>query len=318
MNHLRQVEERINGTWNAVAGFFHRRQRWTQAIIIGLYALVIVLLAAAAWRERMLIIQWSSRLTFVVLVGFLFTYSLALTLVMIAWYLIIAQLSGVKSFWLHFCVYYMTNLARRLPGLLWYLVGRAYMYEQKGISKSTVALGSALEAVLSLVAGLIVYLISLFFVQQSSPIRLVWLLGAIIVGAILISPPVMTILYRWKGGGGKIPIGYGNLLIWLLIFMFGWTIGGLTAANLVGAIEPMPIRNILYIIGVWGLSGSLSSVFVFLPGGAGIFEVSMTIMLSQIIPIPLAVFIVVALRILIILLELVWGLIALILTRTCY
>jgi len=114
----------------------------------------------------------------------------------------------------------------------------------------------------------------------------------------------MTILYRWKGGGGKIPIGYGNLLIWLLILMFGWTIGGLAAANLVGAIEPMPIRNTLYIIGVWGLSGSLSSVFVFLPSGAGVFEVSMAVMLSQIIPIPLSVFIVVALRILVILLSL--------------
>jgi len=70
MDHLRKVKVWINRVWGAVAGFFHRRQGWTRAIIIGSYAFVMILLAAAAWRERMLIIQWSSRLTFAVLVDF--------------------------------------------------------------------------------------------------------------------------------------------------------------------------------------------------------------------------------------------------------
>lgn len=313
----RRVRGWINLTWNAITGILHHR-KWAQLIIGGLYAFVLITLALGAWRERVLILQWLGRLTPKVLGGVFIIYSFNLVLAVIVWYLIMMRLSGIKSFWLHFRVYCVTNVARRLPGVLWHVVGRAYLYERQGVSKAIVSMGSILEAVLVVISGVIVYLFFLPFRQEGGPISPVWLLGVIVVGTILISPPFLTLLYHLMGGTARIPVSYLNLLTWLVMFVLIWSIGGLMLCYLVGAIEPLSFTQTLYIIGSWGLSGGLSAIVVFLPSGFGIFEISLAVMLSQIMPLPLAAFSVIALRLLLICFELIWGLIALAITRTCY
>jgi hypothetical protein len=317
-SYLRRVQGWINLAWDALTGFLRRRRKWAQLIIGGLYAFVLTTLALGAWRERALIIQWLGRLTPQVLAGVFIIYSFNLMLAVIVWHLIMAQLSGIKSFRLHFVVYCVTNLARRLPGVLWHVVGRVYLYEQEGISKTMVSMGSMLEAVLVVVSGVIVYFLFLPFHQQNGLVNPMWLLGVIAIGGVLISPPFLTLLYRLMGGIERIPVSYWNLLAWLVIFVIIWSIGGLMVCYFVSSIIPLSFTQMLYIISSWGLAGGLSAIVVFLPSGFGILEISLAVMLSRIISFPLAAFSVLALRLLLMFFELIWSLIALAVTRMCY
>jgi len=314
MSGLCRVRDMTNHLWNAAVGFLSRRRGWTRAIVIGLYSFVVIALALGIWRERAVVLQLLGRLTPRVLMGTFAIYSVDLMLAVIVWYLIMARLSGIKSFRLHFGVYCVTNLARRLPGVLWHVVGRAYMYEREGISKATVSIGSVIESVLVPVSGVIVYFLSMPFRSQSGLISPVWLVGVVVIGAILISPSFLNMLYNWMGRPGKIPVGYSNLLLWSAMFMVIWTVGGFITYFLAVAVEPSSSTHVLYIISSWALAGSLSSLVVFLPTGLGLLEISLAVMLSQVMPLTSAVFVVVFLRLLLTSFEFIWGVIALMLT----
>ena len=56
-------------------------------------------------------------------------YGLALALAALAWARIMRALGSSVALSEHVRVYYVTNLARRLPGVLWYVVGRVALYE---------------------------------------------------------------------------------------------------------------------------------------------------------------------------------------------
>nr|MBA3533652.1 flippase-like domain-containing protein [Ardenticatenales bacterium] len=83
----------------------------------------------------------------------------------------------------------LSNLARYLPGSVWHLVGRVYLTQQAGGSRTNGVLGVLLEQGLQLLSALLLVALTLPFWPSESPVRAQsWLLLLIPVGLVGIHP----------------------------------------------------------------------------------------------------------------------------------
>jgi hypothetical protein len=226
-------------------------------------------------------------------------YVINLLLIGWGWSLIAASVSIKGTVFEHFRIFVLSNLGKRLPGTLWYVAGRVAMYQKPETSKSTVALASGIEAVLLLNGAIVCYLaFSAFSLVPHYYIG--WLLAIVLLSAITIHPKVVALALRRFRHTDKAVTAfrYRQLLIWLLIYIAGWACGGITVFWWLRALTSISWSTMPAIIAAWALAGSLSSLLIISPSGLGIREVTLVVMLSSIVPQPIAVVAAIMLRVL--------------------
>jgi hypothetical protein len=203
--------------------------------------------------------------------------------------------------------------AARLPAPLLYLFGRVYLYEQEGITKSVTVTISLLEWVLIVLSGIIVYLLTLPFLSLPPAWRSPWLpLGMLVVGALLVHPRAIRALLRLLGQEEvPLPFGYGNVLVWLIIYILVWIGGGLVLYAVINSIYALPLARLPTVVGIWVLSGLITTLVFATSAGLGLKDVTLGVLLGYLMPSPLAVIVALLMRVCPILFATIWGIVAL-------
>ena len=190
---------------------------------------------------------------------------------------------------------------------------RAVLGQQEGIAKTVTSTGLALEAVMMIVAGMAVYLCSLLFGQRellggASP----WLwLGLVPLLVVMIHPSILVravnaVLVKLGRARLEVQVRRRDSLLWVGLYAANWVAGGLSLYFLTLAIHPLPAAALFDVVGILALSGVLSLIAFFVPGGWGIREVSLTLALRPYLPLPLAVAVPLLFRLWLILGEIFW------------
>lgn len=241
------------------------------------------------------------------------SYSLSLALAVLGWGLILSHFTEIKSPRKHLKYYIYTNLLRRVPVPWLYFFGRVYLYEREGITKSVMATVSLLEYILLVLSGIVVYLLTLPFLPQSPTWRSWWFLaGILIVGGLLLHPRMVQMVLRLLGQRElSAPFGYNNVLLWLIIYSLVWIGGGLTLYAVANSIYILPLACLPTVIGAWVLSGVVTMLIFVTSAGLGLKELTLSLLLSYIMPFSLAVVVTLLTRICLVLLEIAWGIVAL-------
>lgn len=254
---------------------------------------------------------WSVNYAYVALSFVL--YSLALGLAIRGWGSIMEKLGGPCSFRKNARIYCLSNLARRLPGTLWFIAGRIYWYEKEGVAKSITSAGVLWEMILMILSGLLVYLLSLPLCPDlRSAGSSYLLLLSIPLGIAVIHPTALGISLNFllkKLGRGQVPINkvsHKDTLRWLLLYSLVWIIGGFILYLFTNAFHPLPAIHLPALTGIWALSGVTACLVFFVPAGLGIKEVTLALLLSRYFPLPVATIIALLLRLWLTLSELVW------------
>jgi uncharacterized membrane protein YbhN (UPF0104 family) len=237
-------------------------------------------LRAAAWSFRPA--YWA-----LTLVG----YALAAVCVLWAWNRIAGQLTPVKRFGQNARLYCLSNLPRHIPGSIWYMAGRSYLYKEVGVPASLTMAGIALEVFLTTVAGLLTYLLSLPLAGAlgAAPLRLGIALGLLALALLFLQPPVFNrvlgFFLRRFGSQEQVRITYRGLLPPLLAYVLAWGIGGVTLYTVVLSVyEQVPWQEIAVVIGIWAAAGTvglLASTFLV---GFGVREATLSVLLTVLIP----------------------------------
>ncbi len=223
---------------------------------------------------------WSFRPGYLVLA--LLGYLLALGGVLWAWNYIIGKVSPLRRFAQNARFYCLSNLPRHIPGAIWYMAGRTFLYGQAGVPPSRTLAAIALEVLLTTVAGLLTYLFSLSLAGSlgGAPLRLGLALGLLALALGVLQPPLFNLILafflRRFGGREEVRITYRALLPPLLAYLLAWTLGGATLyAVILSVYEPLPWQEIPAVIGIWAAAGTPRSVFPISPhaleGAAGAF-----------------------------------------------
>jgi hypothetical protein len=294
--------------------FTGRRQRVVTAVFLLLTVVVIVSLITSNW-ETLRDYEWQIRPSWL-----LYTVTFILVdmfLGAVVWHSLCIRFINYPHFLTNIKIWWYANLARRIPGTVWFIASRAILYERVGVAKLPVSLLSGLEMVLIFVSGIVTTLLTLPFwilpEEVTQNINLIWFLPLIVIlCVILVHPRVLGKI--WQLFSRQSPterLYWRDTIIWLVLYVVIWSVGGFALFCLINVFQPLPSTAMIAAIGMWALAGTISLAGTLTITGLGFREVTLTLMLTQIVPLPVALVIVIVLRIMWLLGELIMAVISL-------
>lgn len=259
-------------------------------ILVVLYGGGIFFLLWNGWRNRDYIRPLLENAEYFYITYAILWYVLCLLVSILLWLLVIKTFSSQANWWKNIQIYAITFSARRLPGTIWYVGGRMLLYQNIGISKSVVLSASLLEFIVGYVAAGIVGLSFLFVaIRKSSFLFSVIILGLITGGMILFFSNLFRKLTKSIRAVPQIRATIIDWLSWIISALAMWILSGLMVTQFIKILQPdLNTKNMFFIIGAWAMSGLAGLLTYFLPSSFGATEFSLTLLLSQILPLPLA------------------------------
>jgi glycosyltransferase 2 family protein len=287
---------------------FSRQKQKLLAAGMALFSLSILFIIVYRQKDFLLQYNWDIHWENI-LFSYIF-YSLALVVVVRVWVWIFQGFSRDVRFPRHFYNYCISNIARRLPGTIWYVFLRGKLYQENGISMGAVTLASGVELAVSIISGALVAVLFAADILVRFEFGIWSLVILILVSLMLLNPWVLKWLMVRLGKGANISdFSYPRIILFIISFSFVWIFGGIQFFFLIRAVYPLEWSQIYFVISSWALVGILSYALLFLPSNVGFSELSLSLLLASILPSFMAVFVAVFNRILSILFEVVWALI---------
>jgi hypothetical protein len=246
-------------------------------------------------------------------------YPVSFLLIASVWSQVIGRLGGFSDYWGNLQIYCYSGLTKYIPGNFWYVLGRAYFYEKKGVAKSLTALGSLWELALAAFSGLVVYLPLMLCSRQvySGPLNYLLLLLAPL-GFVVLYPSgfgaVLKVVLKKRAENISL-IRRRDSFAWIALYAVAWLLGGLAFYLQANMICPVPLVHLPAVASFLAISGVISHLAFFIPAGLGIREVSLALLLSSFVPFGIAVVIALIFRLWMTLSEVFWTFVILLVCR---
>jgi uncharacterized membrane protein YbhN (UPF0104 family) len=210
-----------------------------------------------------------------------------------AWYLVTLKLGialpplETLESWLY------SLLGKYLPGKVWLLLGRFYLYQSKGKSKKAISIALYFETATVIMAAALISLMGLIFFKGIRPLypgrELGWLIVLFVPIFIALHPGflekiVNRILSRLRREPISLAISYRDVLWILLICIWAWLVGGIGFYLFVSSIFPLSPDYVPFLTASLAISSTLGLIALFAPGGLGVREGVLVFLLSGFIP----------------------------------
>jgi uncharacterized membrane protein YbhN (UPF0104 family) len=175
----------------------------------------------------------------------------------------------------------VSMLAKYIPGAIWTPAARVVAARRAGVTDAALVVSSMLlEAGISAVAGVIVFVVSLPFVDNvHAPLWPLVLFGAVLF--VLVQPRVFRPVAHWVlskvGYTKELPDMRNRTFTMLLVFYAGtWVLGGFALWLMLRSVGAHPdVSSIVFLGGVACVGAIVAVLFVFAPSGLGVREASM-------------------------------------------
>lgn len=175
----------------------------------------------------------------------------------------------------------VSMLAKYIPGGVWTPAARVVAARRAGVTDAWLVTSSMLlEAGLSAVSGVIVFVLGLAFVDNvHAPLAPLVIFGAVV--AVLVQPrvfrPLAGKVMRRLGYTRELPNMRARTLSALLVFYAGtWVLGGVALYLLLYSVGARPeAASIVFLGGTAAVGAIVAVLFVFAPSGIGVREASM-------------------------------------------
>ncbi len=216
-------------------------------------------------------------------------------LLALGWNLILRVLGGRLTYKRALKIFFITDLAKYIPGKVWTMVGKVYMCKEEGIPVAVTSASVVIQPLIQVISGLLIFLLSLPFWTKTSDFmnNLYFFFPLIPVGLLLLHPAIMTkplnfVLRKLKQKPIELKIKYRDILLILLLWCGLWILTGITYYFLIISVHPFPLSNLPVTIGIFAIAG----VSQFLtPSGIGVLEGMLTVLLGLYFPLPVAILI---------------------------
>ena len=270
-------------------------QRWVNYFLIlagvGLALLVVGNTICRNWSEFQ---TFSWQLRPLPLIGAGAALVIAFGLNTLTWYLISRTMGSRVGFWKDLEIYSFSTVVRRLPGVVWQLAGRTYLYHQAETTLAVPLWGTLWEVVVQLSSGTVLTALMLVLsprLRAEFPGGMWVLLFLIPIGWFALRPqdavsamkriaPKMT---------GEPSLTRRNVLVWIGLYVLSWILGGAILYFLICALAPQTWALFPVCVGLVAASGVLAILVTPIPGGLGIREASLMLLLQLYVQSPVAV-----------------------------
>ena len=278
-------------------------RRWVNySLILAGVGLALVVIGNTVYRNRSEFQAFSWRLRPLPLVGAGVALVAAFGLNILTWHLIGRTFGSRVGFWKDLEIYSFSTIVRRLPGVVWQLAGRTYLYHQAQTTLAVPVWGTVWEVVAQLSSATLLTTLMLVLsprLQAEFPGGMWVSLLLIPVGWFALCPQdVVSVMKRIAPKvTGELNLTRGNVLMWVGLYVLSWTLGGAILYCLVCALDPQTWILFPVCVGLVATSGVLAILTAPIPGGLGIREISLVLLLQLYVQSPVAVAAAIMLRV---------------------
>lgn len=209
------------------------------------------------------------------------------------WHLLLKAM-GVDNAWQEDMTgWLMAQAAKYLPaGTVWYFGGRFIHGRRSGVDSATLSVALALEFGFLLTDALVLFALSAWLWPgiAGGGILSVLTVVVIVLGWLLIPRTVQSVTRLLDQRQVAIAdavrrIQAGRLRRLLFFYLLQWALIGQAFALLVGSVYPILWQQTLAIGGAFSLSAALGYLAIFIPGGWGVREGALTLLLEPFVPV---------------------------------
>ncbi|WP_322793424.1 hypothetical protein [Bellilinea sp.] len=274
--------------------------------IFGLFTIGILIILFL--REKNAIWEFEWKIRVLPLLGTFIIFSINIMLMGFVWSKILGYLGFNLDWKIHYRTYWISNFLKRIPGTIWYVVGRMKLYESRGIPKRLTTIASGIEYALLLISSFVVgFTFALEkIIEQSQYIPIA--IGIFTLSLVIVNPRTIQWILRITKTDAESP-NYKTLLEWFFIYVLIWFGNGLILFLIINTILNIKITELLFIIGSVAFVNLVSSALFFAPSNFGIGEVTLSLMLSVILPSSISVLVAIIARLLLTIYDFIWALI---------
>jgi uncharacterized membrane protein YbhN (UPF0104 family) len=278
------------------------RQRWFRSSLAASGLVVaVVIIGGLVYRN------WSQFQTFnwqvnpLPLIGVAGALVVTFGLNLLTWHLISHTFGSRVGFWKDSEIYSFSTIVRRVPGAIWQLAGRTYLYHQADTTLAVPLWGTFWEIVVQVSSGFFVTLLMLLFsprLLDELPGGSLWLLALIPIGWLVFRPQdVVTIARRLVPRLSGVPeLDWRKVAVWLGLYTLIWITGGTILYLLICAFGQSALSLYPVSVALVAASGVLAIIVSPIPGGLGAREIALTFLLQLYVQSPVAVTVTILLR----------------------
>ena len=188
--------------------------------------------------------------------------------------------------------WFKSQMIKYLPGTIWMFLSRVYDCKKFGIEKKTAILSIYLECALLGLSAVIISILMNYKIVGGY-IHPGILIPIFIASLLLVHPTILNkILSIFKKQNLKInDYSFSKLLGLLLFYAASWLPICAGFVFLANSITPIPAASYAYVAGTFVLAWVVGFIAIFSPGGIGVREGLISLILAQILPEPIAIII---------------------------
>lgn len=232
-----------------------------------------------------------------------------------SWFTLTKKLGANISLKNAMYVWIVSNTSRYIPGTIWQYIGRVELAGRFGIPRKEGGVSILYETLLIIIAGCMV---SVFALSQWGTLNLkpYMVLAGMLIPVVLLHPTIsnkaLELLSKLtkKEKVSLIQIKIQDYIIVMPLFLLNFLLNGLGLMFLIYSFTGK-LENLFLLSGIYALSWLIGYFSIFAPGGLGVTEASLALLLSFQMPLPLASSIAIIYRFLLVIAELVTFIIAL-------
>ena len=205
------------------------------------------------------------------------------------WHLIVRRVIGPHALYINLLSWLSSLAGKYLPGKVFLLVGRIYVYRNRGASAMQVSSCFLIEACCSALATIAVFGLAMLS-RPSASFGSLKIGVAILAAALLIvtHPVVMrklinTALRILRREPLELQFRWRDVLGWTLLMSLNWLVLGLGFYLLLHAVIDVPFELYLYLTGAFSVAGVIGVLAVFAPSGIGVREGVMAFVLAGVL-----------------------------------
>jgi uncharacterized membrane protein YbhN (UPF0104 family) len=222
------------------------------------------------------------------LFGYFFLFAFMWTLILKKMGISLSFLKGVK-------IIFYSQLGKYIPGKVWAFAGRMYFCQKIGIPNSKTFISIVLELALTIISGILVFLVALSvtpgFKINVNPFFLILL---VIIFFTIIHPKILTrimnIFLRFmKKEPIRINLSFSQICSMMGYYCIIWLCFGMAFYFLISSTTFITVSKIPILAGSFSVSTTIGVMTLFAPGGLGVREGVLALLLSNFFPISLAI-----------------------------
>jgi uncharacterized membrane protein YbhN (UPF0104 family) len=207
-------------------------------------------------------------------------------------YILVRVASRPLSFRSAYRVWFLSNFGKYLPGKVWTVMGMVYLLKAEGHSTAPVLVSAILNQALSILSGLALS-IAVLGVDLIGGMPVPVLVIVALLAVAVLYPPLLQRMINLglrvvRRDAIEIPLPFATVAALFLVYLATWIAYGCAFWLLLLGIGIHPTTSFVGIVAIFAASYLLGFLALFVPGGLGVREGALAMLIARSIPSGLA------------------------------